>query len=696
MRYATLALLVLLAAPCAAQPADTTDVPARTLDAAAGTLAEQTSETPTQLAERLMMLAAHPRDVNQATAAALSAIPALTPALAQRIVNNRRRYGPFPALDSLLRVPGLTPRVLYRARPYLRAARDASPTTASLAWPAWRTLVGPVEGTVMQRYSRRLDLGRGYRPDSTRRTFRGGPARLLTRLRLQVGSHLSARLTLDKDPGEAFGWNPATRTYGYDHAGAALALRNWGRLRTLIVGDYTAAFGQGVALWRGMAFGKGRAPVEPLLRQGDGLSASGSTAENRFLRGLAATVALSPTLSLSGWASRRTLDASLDAPDTTATAVATSLPIGGLHRTTSELARKDALRETLWGGAITWNPAWGQVGAAGYHTRFGASLGGADQPYERFDFQGDRATMLTTFGHATWGSYTVLGEIARSPRGHWGGIAGAAVSIPRRLDALVMARHYPRRFTSLHGYAFGERNGATQNETGVYLGLRVPLTPRWTLAAAVDQFRFPWLRFAVPRPTSGYDARLVLTHEPFQWLTHYVQLRHERKGVGTDVPAPQGLLDGVTPRIRQSVRWHARYAFSETLELRTRLEGKRVHEQGHTQYGLLLYQDVTWQATPWLRLDARVAAFDTDDYASRIFAYERDLLYAFSVPAFFGEGHRTYLLVRARPWSDLTIEAKYGVTRYRNVRSIGSGLNETPGQRLRSVGLQVRWTFGPS
>jgi hypothetical protein len=270
----------------------------------------------------------------------------------------------------------------------------------------------------------------------------------------------------------------------------------------------------------------------------------------------------------------------------------------------------------------------------------------------------------------------------------------------------VLARHFPRDFTALHGSAFGERSGRPQNETGLYTGLRLKPARRVTVKGYFDLYRFPWVRFAVPRPSSGYDARLVTEHAPRDWLSYYLQLRTEMRSGGTDVLDPAGRpLDGLVDETRQSARLHVDYEFSERLRLRSRIEGVRYWEDGPrfaeegfgarrgADYGALLYQDVRWRPFEQLRLDARLAFFDTDSYAARVYAYENDLLYSFSVPALSGRGRRYYLLARYAPTENLVLEAKYAATRFRGVETAGSGLAETDGPRRREIKAQVRVKF---
>ncbi len=62
-------------------------------------------------------------DPNRAGAAELERLPGIGPALAARIVADRKSHGGFAAPESLLRVPGIGPRTLERIRPHL----DLSP-----------------------------------------------------------------------------------------------------------------------------------------------------------------------------------------------------------------------------------------------------------------------------------------------------------------------------------------------------------------------------------------------------------------------------------------------------------------------------------------------------------------------------------------------------------------------------------------
>jgi competence protein ComEA len=78
--------------------------------------------------ERLLL--GQPLDVNAAGAPALSFVPGLSARLAAAVVEDRARRGPFGAVEELLRVDGIGPVRLARARDALVVAPDVAPREA--------------------------------------------------------------------------------------------------------------------------------------------------------------------------------------------------------------------------------------------------------------------------------------------------------------------------------------------------------------------------------------------------------------------------------------------------------------------------------------------------------------------------------------------------------------------------------------
>jgi hypothetical protein len=663
------------------------------------------------LYELLEDLRARPLDVNTASADELAQIPAISPRLAIAIVELRDERGGFGTVGDIRRAEGMTTAAYRDALPFLvlsRPASDVAPDTRRYpAVPSLADVRSSLRVDILQRVQRRLDNGRGYDPvpdslvgtDREPSRYLGTPERLYTRVRATAGRQLSVNLTLEKDPGEPFTWDPASGFYGYDFVSFHASAQRIGRIESLVLGDFVAEFGQGVLLWRASGFGKGRETVRPLVRRGRGLRPYTSTDEVNFFRGGGATVAVAPSVFVTGFASRRLVDARFSEPDSAAGGGITVVgrPTTGLHRTRAEIARKRALGQTVLGGAAEFRARRVGFGLAAYHATFDALLSAGSQPYQRFDFSGDRATMVSAFGGAVVGGYHLFGEIGRAPAGAVGGVAGIEGDLGP-LNTLVMMRHYPRDFVSLLGYGFGERNGATQNETGVYLGLAMQPSSRWRLTAFVDQYRFPWARFGVPRPGAGFEGLLSVEHRPRPWLLHYVHGRSETRDTGLRVSTDTGAeMDGLTRETRQTLRWQGEYAASARLRLRARLEGARYRRQGSpAESGVMIFQDIRWSASRVVAIDGRLTFFDTESFDSRLFQFESDLHGVLANTLLSGRGTRTYVVLTVRPggtWEGLDVRLKGAVTRYRDRFSVGSGLDEIEGDRVRDVGVHVRFRF---
>ncbi|MDT7857651.1 helix-hairpin-helix domain-containing protein [Rubrivirga sp. S365] len=696
-RRLALGLAVLALSPVAAQvrpaPPDTLDLP-DALDARFEALVEDGVEgDPTALLERLAAIRADPLDVNAATAEELAQVPALGPVGAAAVVRDREANGPFPSVNALRRVDGLSGADVLDAGPYLTAVAGRP-----ARFPAPPTLADVASGlryAGTQRVQRRLDLGAGFLGPDSSRAYAGGPARVYTRLQATYRRQLSVNLTLEKDPGEPFAGG-----VGYDHVSGHAALLDAGRIDALVVGDFVAEFGQGVALWRASGFGKGPDAVGGPLRSGRGLRPYGSVDETHFLRGAGLTVAATPHVYVSAFASRRRLDASVLAPDTTdGLGIVTSRTSTGLHRTDRERARRGALGETLVGGGAELRLASarvvGRAGVVGTRSTFSTPLARGPRPDQRFAFEGTDATTVSAYADASVRAGRAFGEVARGPGGALGGVGGLLASLGAA-EILVVGRHYAPGFTSLHGYPFGERNGVGQNETGLYAGLRLRPAQAWTVDAYLDQYRFPFLRFTVPRPSQGWEALVRVEHRPRRYLRASLQARTETREVGLDVPnvVPGSAVGGLGERTRQSIRLQGEWDASRALRLRARVEGSRaVAPGGAVETGSLVYQDVRWQALGWLRASARLALFETDGFASRVFVFENDLTGVFSVPALAGRGARAYVLLSAQPVPAVTVQAKLAATWLRDVRRIGSGADAVEGNRVRDLGVQVRVRF---
>ena len=89
----------------------------------------------------------------------------------------------------------------------------------------------------------------------------------------------------------------------------------------------------------------------------------------------------------------------------------------------------------------------------------------------------------------------------------------------------------------------------------------------------------------------------------------------------------------------------------------------------------------------------RLLYFETDSYNSRLYAYENDVLYGFSIPAFFDKGFRYYTNVNYDVSKKLSIWLRLARTTYLNRQTVGSGLDEIAGNSRTECRVQILWKF---
>jgi hypothetical protein len=158
---------------------------------------------------------------------------------------------------------------------------------------------------------------------------------------------------------------------------------------------------------------------------------------------------------------------------------------------------------------------------------------------------------------------------------------------------------------------------------------------------------------------------------------------------------PWNPIDFITPYTKNTYRFHINYALGDNWILKNRIELiQYVEGQKDASLGYLVFQDVLYRPKEkFYELSMRYALFQSDSYDSRIYTYENDVLYAFSIPAFSGKGSRAYLMLRLKAHRNIDFWARIAQTWYADRFTIGSGLETIEGKTRTDIKLQMRWKF---
>ena len=155
-------------------------------------------------------------------------------------------------------------------------------------------------------------------------------------------------------------------------------------------------------------------------------------------------------------------------------------------------------------------------------------------------------------------------------------------------------------------------------------------------------------------------------------------------------------LDYLIKTQQTNYRFNVSYSVTPSIKLRSRVELIYYYEQeSAAQHGYMIYQDVMYKALGKpLSITFRYALFDTDGYDSRIYAYENEVLYSYSLPALSEKGSRTYLLLNYNITRNIEVWLRYAQTFYNNKSIISEGsLSEIQGNTKSEIKAQIRFSF---
>ena len=450
-----------------------------------------------------------------------------------------------------------------------------------------------------------------------------------------------------------------------------------GRLEALNLGMYRVQLGMGLIINTGYHLGK-LATLQNLGRSTHSLTAHTSRSVAGYLQGAAATFRLSDQLKVTAFASYRPLDATLN-DDGTARTLITS----GYHRTPTEMDKKHNTHETDLGISMGWRKGTLYVNVNGVYTHMDRRLSPEKEntPYRRYAAEGsDFANFSLDYGYNN-ARMSFAGETAVNRDGAIATLHSLSYILNPQVRLTAIHRYFDKRYTALHAYSFSE-GGNIQNEHGIYLGVNWQPTKPWLIQGYVDYAHFSWQRYRVGAPSDAFDAMLTTKYSQEKWNLEGRYRMHLRQQDNSDKTR-------LVSRTEHQLRLTWSYTPVSKLTLRTQGYAiSRATEQGNSR-GVMLNQEATWKYR-WLQVNANVGWFSTDNYDSRIYLYEKSVLYDNTTSMYDGKGIRYALMARAEIGKRMTLSAKMGVTNYFDRGIISSGLQQVDASSMADLLLQLR------
>lgn len=631
----------------------------------------------TELVEVLSRYQKHPINLNKTSVEELKTLVFLSPLQISNFFVYAKENGQFLDVLELQSIDGFDVKTVENLLPFVTVNAITEYQNFK-----FKDMFNLGEHDIMMRFAQTLQKQKGF-TDLPGNRYLGSPERFQTRYRYNYATIVSAAITFEKDAGEKFIGKP------FDFFSANVALFKLGRVKKLVVGDYTLQFGQGLTLWSGFSFGKGP-DVTSVAKKDLGLRPYTSTNEYSFFRGASATINLYKHFDITPFVSFRKLDASQKV-NSAGELVQSTINQTGLHRTPSEIKNKNTLTQTLFGAAIQYTKNEFAVGAIAYQSEYGTSFITLAAPYDRYSFTGKKLTNLGLFYNYTLKNMYLYGEAGKALNGGIATINGVLISLSPTVSAAVTYRNYNKNYHNFFNQGVSESSEAV-NEKGLYTGLNINPNKHWAFSFYGDYFKFPWLKFRVDAPSKGYEALGQAVYTPSKTFKVLARFKTEHKQQNTDKDVPINFLDDVK---KEGYRVELRWQLNKKWTIQNRAEVSQYKKGiGKREFGYMVYQDLDYSPMfSKITGNVRLAYFNTPSYNSRIYVYEDDVLYSFSFGMYNGKGFRTYLNLKYNLTKKLNIWARYAMFFYQEVQTVGTYLDEINGNKKSEAKIQLRYQF---
>lgn len=609
----------------------------------------------------------NPVDINSADREDLERIPFLSQDEVADILEYIYRNGEMKSLGELAMITSMT----YQNRmllPYFitLGSKDRK------HYPHIRNILKHGESTMMA--TANLPL---YDRKGDKNGYLGYKYRHNLRYEYRYGDYLRVGMVGAQDAGEPFfsggnGW-------GYDFYSYYLSIRKLGRLKSLTLGKYKLRLGLGLLVNNDFSMGK-TTGITVADRSGANIRPHSSRSSYNYMQGAAATVSLGSRLDLTTFVSYKDFDATLNKDDGS---IATILK-SGYHRTEAEMKKKNNSTQFAAGASLSYHRSGFNFGTSAYYSFLNRELRpDTKQTYRRYYPSGNRFYGISIdYGYRN-GRFTFSGETATGDSRAWATINTLACRLTTTLTARAIQRYYSYRYSSLFSQSFSE-GGSVQNESGIYLGIDWQPSRKLSLSYYADAVYFPWAKYQAATSSRSFDNMLMMRYTIGN-LTLATRYRYKMRE--KDNADKTGLIWQTGHRARFSALYN-----------RQSWNVKAQYDLAFTSYKQRSFGYMTQLSgglTPISKLSvyANVGYFHTQGYDSRIYSYERGMLYDFSFPSYYGKGIRYALILRYLPTKKLSVLIKGGTTNRFDTGQVGAALQQVDHSSLTDVQMQLRWKF---
>lgn len=449
----------------------------------------------------------------------------------------------------------------------------------------------------------------------------------------------------------------------------------------VLAGDYYLETGMGNILWKTFPANKGAEVIYPVIQKGSGIREYRSSIDYKNFRGFAIQRDLkifNNNLNIIVWYSNSNRAGTYDSTKD----IITSVYRSGYYRTESEIQKKNAFNEVIYGGNIEWSSDLITLGFIALHINNDKELVTESKAL----FLGKAGNLLSAYTFINYGDFSLGTELSRDAKGNTAFKAGSQFEV-NTLEIALAGRSFTPGFRSPYGMMFGE-SSIPNNEYGFYTGLRYKGISNILLSAYSDFYSTYERTYTVPEPIHGSDLFFQTDWTISKNNKLVLRFVSENK---TDV-----ITDSYNEKeIYQKQIFRARTEFAsklfKTLSLRFRIEACRIDYQDYAQdeTGIAGFIESIFSPKEFIQIGGRFSAFTSKNFESVIYQFELALPGYMTTQPLYGDGFRSFLFAKISPLQNIDFWIRYSILKKNNVTSIGSNYLEIWGNRDERLILQL-------
>ncbi len=477
----------------------------------------------------------------------------------------------------------------------------------------------------------------------------GTPYYMQLRYKCIYSNKLQVGMTFENDAGERLFASGAPPV---DFSSFHIAAKNVGRINTFIIGDYSARFGQGLALWNSFALQGASSPTS-LYKRGAVFVPYTSSGESGFYRGAALSLSFGNT-DISAMFSYNRLDARIVGNEYV------SLITGGIHNTVGAINARKRMAEAV--GGVNISHGWSRLKIAfscvayGYNKKNGRKV----YDYNRFQMYDGMWGNISADFYAVIRRVKLFGEFAIDYGGSTAMLAGAVFTASPNLEIGCMIRCYSKSYIAPHASAYSTISSVS-NQNGLAVSGKYSISSKCKIGFGGDAVYYPWVRYNIKKPSGllkGYA------------LAEYTADRFAVKVRFSDVYTTHNRLNKFCFKAHSSL--------SVTEEFSVKLGASAVYA-AHTNYiaksdnyrytvGYLGYYagaNVKY-AVPDRKFSVQAGCniFNCNNWNCRLYVYEPDMPYTYNSRLLYGKGCSLYTVIKLRVLKQACVYLKYETMQY--------------------------------